>query len=383
MAGFVCLLIFMYASRVHAVDEIKVTEVTSGVPLINDKDDSPEENLTPVAGIGDKITIKVEHLDELMKKAKDPKNPELNLFIDGIAIKGLKPSIDLKTGNVIFILSRDENTKSIWANVLNAREFKELYKKFNVSIGIENESVPSKAELRLIYIRSFRLVVWLVSTIAVFLFFVYLSVKTPILKFRDNDSPYSLSKTQMIVWIFVIISSYMFIWFVMNDFNSINDTAVKLLGLSLLTSGAAIYIDTRKKSGLEELNAKSNSLQSTIDDLKSKIAALGTDQGDPLVALQKELNEKTMEKAIIDHKIKEFPVGNSSGAETFLKDILQDSDGWSLPRVQVFLWTIILVAIFISNVYNQLAMPEFNASLLSLMGISQGAYIGFKIPEKT
>lgn len=36
---------------------------------------------------------------------------------------------------------------------------------------------------------------------------------------------------------------------------------------------------------------------------------------------------------------------------------------------------------FISSVYNNLTMPEFSATLLGLMGISSGTYIGFKFPE--
>jgi len=49
---------------------------------------------------------------------------------------------------------------------------------------------------------------------------------------------------------------------------------------------------------------------------------------------------------------------------------------------QVFAWTIVLGIMFISSVYNRLTMPEFSATLLGLMGISSGTYIGFKFPEK-
>jgi len=38
--------------------------------------------------------------------------------------------------------------------------------------------------------------------------------------------------------------------------------------------------------------------------------------------------------------------------------------------------------ILVSSVYNNLAMPEFSATLLGLMGISSGTYIGFKFPEQ-
>jgi hypothetical protein len=43
---------------------------------------------------------------------------------------------------------------------------------------------------------------------------------------------------------------------------------------------------------------------------------------------------------------------------------------------------VVLGFIFIGHVYRDLAMPEFNTTLLGLMGISAGTYLGLKIPEK-
>ena len=37
--------------------------------------------------------------------------------------------------------------------------------------------------------------------------------------------------------------------------------------------------------------------------------------------------------------------------------------------------------IFIYEVLINLAMPEFNAALLAIMGVSGGTYIGFKLPS--
>jgi hypothetical protein len=44
-------------------------------------------------------------------------------------------------------------------------------------------------------------------------------------------------------------------------------------------------------------------------------------------------------------------------------------------------WTLILAIVFVISVWNNLAMPDFGATLLGLMGISSGTYIGFKFPE--
>jgi hypothetical protein len=66
----------------------------------------------------------------------------------------------------------------------------------------------------------------------------------------------------------------------------------------------------------------------------------------------------------------------------FIRDILSDSSGYSFHRFQIFAWTIVLGVIFVSSVYNELTMPEFSPTLLGLMGISSGTYIGFKFPEQ-
>ena len=54
----------------------------------------------------------------------------------------------------------------------------------------------------------------------------------------------------------------------------------------------------------------------------------------------------------------------------------------SFHRFQVVAWTITLGFIFLAQVFNSLLMPEFDAMLLALMGISSGTYLGFKYPEK-
>jgi hypothetical protein len=42
----------------------------------------------------------------------------------------------------------------------------------------------------------------------------------------------------------------------------------------------------------------------------------------------------------------------------------------------------VFTLIFVVRIHTHLAMPDFDAQLLALMGISSGAYLGFKFPEK-
>jgi hypothetical protein len=47
----------------------------------------------------------------------------------------------------------------------------------------------------------------------------------------------------------------------------------------------------------------------------------------------------------------------------------------------MLVWTLVLGILFIYSVWYRLSMPEFSATLLALLGISSGTYLGFKIPE--
>ena len=57
-------------------------------------------------------------------------------------------------------------------------------------------------------------------------------------------------------------------------------------------------------------------------------------------------------------------------------------NGVSFHRAQMVVWTVVLVVVFVLAVRDDVLMPEFETTLLALMGISSGTYIGFKFPEK-
>jgi hypothetical protein len=69
-------------------------------------------------------------------------------------------------------------------------------------------------------------------------------------------------------------------------------------------------------------------------------------------------------------------------SQGFVNDLLNDNSGISFHRFQIVVWTIVLGIIFVESVYSRLAMPEFSGTLLALMGISSGTYLGFKGTEK-
>jgi hypothetical protein len=99
--------------------------------------------------------------------------------------------------------------------------------------------------------------------------------------------------------------------------------------------------------------------------------------------LNRQLTDSRTRLGQVDQQLRTLaarePKTVSSG---FLRDVLSDSSGYSFHRFQIFAWTIVLGIIFVSSVYNSLTMPEFSTTLLGLMGLSAGTYIGFKFPEQ-
>ena len=60
--------------------------------------------------------------------------------------------------------------------------------------------------------------------------------------------------------------------------------------------------------------------------------------------------------------------------------ILGDEDGPSFHRFQILAW--IRSVICIASVVQPIDLPTFSSTLLGLMGISSGTYLGFKFPEQ-
>jgi hypothetical protein len=61
-------------------------------------------------------------------------------------------------------------------------------------------------------------------------------------------------------------------------------------------------------------------------------------------------------------------------------DLLGDEGHISFHRFQIAVWTLVLGVVFVMKLLSELAMPEFSATVLGLMGISSGTYLGFKLP---
>ena len=165
------------------------------------------------------------------------------------------------------------------------------------------------------------------------------------------------------------------------------------MGISAGTALAAALIDSGKDSAktgqLQDLTSEKQSIEQGLPELQSQLTALNTkstlnpEDTTNRDSLNKQIQDNRTRLAQLNQQIAALTPAALAGASNgFLRDILSDGAGYSFHRFQIFAWTIVLGIIFVSSVYNNLSMPEFSATLLGLMGISSGTYIGFKFPEQ-
>ena len=346
----------------------------------------------PIVELRDSIAVTVEGLDILLAQERclEEKNGaerDIILYLDRRPLPDVvaHPPNDPKQKVLMFPMIRTEDSREVWTYLLGRPKLKA--REVEVSVGIDNQfAVQSAASvyLRVIPRRWFSFWVLIFATLAIG--FVVLALRSdllrdPVLAPPGARPPYSLSRTQAAWWLFLVLASYLLIGMVTGDFStSITGTVLVLLGISAGTAAGSAFVDASKTSLASEAQdaARATSLQAELKTLDQEVAALGAEMrttGDPVKA--RELTAK--ESSRVEKLSRYRKITNQS--ESFLLDILSDTNGVNFHRFQILAWTLVLGIIFGGHVYRDLAMPQFNDTLLALMGISAGTYLGLKIPE--
>jgi hypothetical protein len=179
----------------------------------------------------------------------------------------------------------------------------------------------------------------------------------------------------------VVLGGFIYIWLVTGDYNTLTAGVLGLIGISSTTGLAAISMDTSNKDEaaivIQKLKKETATLIAQIKQLEVVLA-----QTPPNAS---ELNLERDQKL---QRLDEIAVEQRTGSSVsipmrnipFVSDLLQGDQGISFHRFQLVAWTIVLGCIFGYSVFNELRMPELDATLLGLMGISSGTYVGFKFP---
>jgi hypothetical protein len=367
-----------------------------------ERNQEPEQaKSSPVRTVELKDKIAVEVTPNLEALYEPPCNKDnIVLYLDGRALKSVKPIAPNPDGKFLtFELRRTEDSRQAWDAILGKPDFD--FRTVKVSVGFEGEfallGVGNKLpELRLKVIPHWWFLLWCLIFFVVALIFLRLVHSSSVIRDRlprDRTPPaggeasakgtFSLSKSQGALWFFVIVAAYLFIGIVTGDFSdSINSTALILLGIGAGTVVGSAVIDVSKNTpeALEAEAAQADEAKADVDDLQLRLKAKearSKDDPDPdNTASRADLLAQKERKHSLHLKL-------TGQSESFLRDILSDANGVNFHRFQMAAWTFVLAIIFIKEVYENLAMPTFNTTLLGLLGLSAGTYLGMKIPEPT
>ncbi len=292
--------------------------------------DSPLPRVTAVTGrieVGQIVTVDVEHLSD-WSASHDPR--KLVPYLNGRALTGIYPEeVNLSENRLLFHLQRTPESKKEWENLLHEPV---LRRPISFSVGLEQQP-PFDTVFEYDNMLTMTVIpkTWGIVSLAVVLgmlvLLVFLSIRTNILRAPGSSPtlgkyrPYDIGRVQTAFWFFIVSTSYLCIWLITSDLDTLTPSVLGLMGISASTA-----LGTRLIS---------------VDSSTSEAASAG-----------------------------------------FFTDIISDANGYSFHRFQMVLWTFLLGIIFVASVYDNLAMPKFSGPLLVLMGISAGTYLGFELVGK-
>jgi hypothetical protein len=341
------------------------------------------------ATLRDTIALKVEHLDKLLRwqecRAVGGVKKKIVLYLNDRAIPEVvaEPPLDPASGIVMFPLKRTEASREVWANLLGKPT--STSRTVRVSLGLEDQfAIKSGAELNLTLLPATGFRIWLVLILALLVGLPLLTWHSDIL--RDGDAPlvgdarkpWSLARCQAAWWFFLLLASYLFIGLVTGDYSSsITGTTLVLLGISAGTTISSVAVDISKATpaNAAEEKAARDRLILELAELDTKIEKfdVATDTANSAADHQINVAERNAKHSQL-RKL-------NRACEGFFKDILSDANGVSLHRFQITAWTLVLGFVFVSQVFRDLSMPQFDSTLLGLMGLSSATFVAMKTTE--
>ncbi|HJQ26708.1 MAG TPA: hypothetical protein VKA60_22520 [Blastocatellia bacterium] len=357
----------------------------------------------------------------------------VTLFLNGYAMKGIPARYGPAPNQLIFRLEHTDNaaTQNAWAALLGGIKKSDppqpgetdadpYGRVVSVSVGYNDKPLKSTAWTRLHPIR--RVTAWVFLAVLLFglVALIYWARHSGLIRdigpdpvddagnrlyrsrqgklvtrtvndegkaiFKDQDGniylpkdvkpvmkTYSLARTQLAFWVVITLASFFFIWLVTTDRQGLPTFVLGILGISSATAVGSTLIDSSRRTGSE---SDRDAYEAKLTQLQTDLAA-ATAAND--AAKQASINRQITETQAAIKRIDDFKPGVTTG---FWKDILSDDTGVTIHRFQIVAWTIVLGIIFTLTVINTLIMPNYDGTLLALMGISSGAYLTLKPTEK-
>ena len=319
------------AASVARADATSTAQVVNVYCLVNDV-------RTNAAGLGDSLVVSVDGLSPQQQGFASKNKGKLILFLNAATLPGLCTYVGVapNTGHaeLRFRLQRTDATRQEWAAILG--QPRQFSLPVHVTVGLEDGGkLPGDDDANIVYFiviheRWF----WACLIMSALLLVVVFLLATKTGALRDDGPappgdlprPYSLARCQMAFWFVLVVPAFVFLWLMTGTYDTLTQSMLVLMGVS---AGTAVFAHAQAAGNRDNASISS-------------------------------------------------PVPVSEG---FIKDALTDDVGISFHRFQMFVWTIVMGIIYVTEVWHNLAMPEFSGTTLGLMGISSGTYLGFMLTE--
>jgi hypothetical protein len=271
-------------------------------------------------------------------------------YIDGRALSGVYPvAVNLRNATLQFHLRITPDNRTTWTHLLSPLVFQRPVR-FSVGLELQDpfetrfvlEDTP--ATLTVINPRWVALAAVVVTVFAVA--FCALAARTTLLMERSDHASgpvvlrFSLAKVQLALWFFVVFGAFLVIWLVTGNFNTINSAVLATLGISAGTALGDAYL-----KGARAVSPGSSAMP-------------------PAPWAADRPAQPTRQRAL-----------------RFVREMVSDSEGYSIYRFQMLAWTAALVVVFLADVYDDLVMPSFGPELLYLLGLSSGTYVAHGVSD--
>lgn len=336
----------------------------------------------------DYVTVQVCNLNAFLAEA-ERQQQDVTLYLNGVNTKNPPVAVNREEQTITFLADRNDDNKQYWRLWLYDPLY-EPHEELRVSVGRGGERPLPRldgANARVLLDKVY--VDWFTGLLAFIVGGVVIGVivagrHTDMLRDGPSMGPirqtYSLARSQMAWWFVLILLAYVFVWLITGDRDTIPPSLLGLMGISAVTAVAAVAISPGTTSRAETLRAGIAADLISIEASRERINAAIATATPALAALleRKRSEQEAAHDALVARAASLTAIIPSRG---FWRDLVSDDRGGvTLDRVQIVVWTLVLGIIFLSSVLLELTMPEFSGTLLALMGISSGTYIGFQMP---
>lgn len=324
-----------------------------------------------VAELGDFIKVEVADLGKLNRQRDCAEgSKDFILYLGQRPMMGLYPypKTDPNQNALLFPLRIEATEQSMkdWKPILGLPTLGA--KPLAVSVGVEGRyAIESDKSVLFQAVSLLWLGVWAFVFLLILALFAYLAKRTAMLRDTPENlglatpttPPYSLARTQAAWWFFVVLAGYLLVGLVTGNFaTSLNGTALGLLAIGAGTTLLSAMIDQTTAPATDAERRKA------LEEAKAKVEAAEAAGNEAPAA------------AAVQRKI-ERP------SQNLFIDIISDANGPSFHRFQNVAWSVVLAFVFFKQVYETLAMPDFDATLFGLQGLSAGMYLTLKSQEAT